>query len=188
LEPKALAAIPIAQYAEVTGAWTTDDERVLEVRGRGAGGRQSTARQGTGGCMQPGAGAVPGAAAEAAPPLLAAPRAPPDPHPPARPQALDPLHVWAPGFLETRLKWRKSQPITLLELRAYRLDPPLTLPRRDDLFGCFSWVGLPADVAASDVAAALASRVPALGADAFAERQALLRERLRGLDVQPLEL
>jgi hypothetical protein len=32
LEPKQLESIPIAQYAEVTGAWTTEDERVLEVR------------------------------------------------------------------------------------------------------------------------------------------------------------
>lgn len=35
LEPKAVDVIPIAQYVEVTGAWTTADERVLEVRGKG---------------------------------------------------------------------------------------------------------------------------------------------------------
>lgn len=47
--------------------------------------------------------------------------------------------MWAPGFAETRLKWRKSQPITVLELRVWRLAAPLQLPLRDELFGCFSW-------------------------------------------------
>ena len=41
---------------------------------------------------------------------------------------------------ENRLKWRSNQPITVLELRAYRLPAPLLLPPRDDFFGCFSWV------------------------------------------------
>jgi hypothetical protein len=94
--------------------------------------------------------------------------------------------VWAGGFLETRLKWRKSQPITLLELRAYRLEPPLALPRSDELFGCFSWVGLPG-LPADATAGALAGKVPALGDAAFAGKQALLRERLGRLDVAPLE-
>ena len=35
-------------------------------------------------------------------------------------EALRELHVWAPAFLETRLKWRPRDPITVLELRAYR--------------------------------------------------------------------
>lgn len=103
-------------------------------------------------------------------------------------QVLDPLHVWGSGFLESRLKWRQQQPITLLELRAYRLEPPLPLPRSDDLFGCFSFVPLPA-LAGGDVAAALGRKVPALGDGEFAARQALLRERLAQLaDAAPLEI
>jgi hypothetical protein len=108
------------------------------------------------------------------------------PAPPARAQALDPLHVWAGGFLEARLKWRRSQPITLLELRAYELRPPVMLPSSEDVFGCFSWVGLPG-VPEAEVEGALAARVPALGDAAFAEKQRLLRERLKGLAAEPLE-
>jgi hypothetical protein len=32
MEPKQMAAVPLAQYCEVTGCWTTEDERVLQVR------------------------------------------------------------------------------------------------------------------------------------------------------------
>jgi hypothetical protein len=32
LEPRQLPAVPLAQYAEVTGAWKTKDERVLQAR------------------------------------------------------------------------------------------------------------------------------------------------------------
>ena len=35
-------------------------------------------------------------------------------------QVLDGLHIWGPDFLAARLKWRERQPITILELRAYR--------------------------------------------------------------------
>jgi len=132
MDPKLMGQIPLAQWAEVTGAWLTEDARVLE--------------------------------------------------------ALDPLHVWAGGFLEARLKWRKAQPITLLELRTYRLSPPLQLPRSDELFGCFSWVGLPG-LDAGSVEAALQGKVPAIDDEAWEGKQRLLRERLGQLaDVQPLEL
>jgi hypothetical protein len=89
--------------------------------------------------------------------------------------------------LETRLKWRRTQPITLLELRAYTLQPPLPLPRSEELFGCFSWVGLPG-LGGADVAAAAARKVPALADDAFVEKQQLLRDLLAGLDASVLEL
>jgi hypothetical protein len=42
------------------------------------------------------------------------------------------------------LRWRQRQPITVLELRCRRLQAPLTLPNSPDLWGCFSWVSLPA--------------------------------------------
>ncbi|KAF6263868.1 hypothetical protein COO60DRAFT_306766 [Scenedesmus sp. NREL 46B-D3] len=116
-------------------------------------------------------------------------------------QQLDPLHVHAEGFLETRLKWRSKEPLTLLELRTWVLQQPLQLPAREQYFGCFSFVELLAEdvglagsaaagshatcVAAADVAWQAA---PALSDTAFAERQALLRQRLQELEVQDLVL
>jgi hypothetical protein len=42
-------------------------------------------------------------------------------------------------FGDIRLKWRAKQPLTVLELRVWRLEQPFVLPVTEDLFGCFSW-------------------------------------------------
>jgi hypothetical protein len=103
--------------------------------------------------------------------------------------ALDALHVYAEGFLDARLKWRSKDPLTLLELRAYRLAEPLLLPvgqEPERYFGCFSWLELPAKVVAAGPPCWTLQ--PALSDAEFAERQAVLREALRQLDAQVLEL
>jgi hypothetical protein len=105
---------------------------------------------------------------------------------PAVLQLLDELHAWAPGFLENRLRWRPRQPITVLEVRAYRLAPPLALEPRDDFWGCFSWVPL-GDAAQLGLGEVAGGGPPALDAAAFAERQALCRRQLGQLaDLQDL--
>lgn len=109
-------------------------------------------------------------------------------------QLLDELHCWAPPFLESRLKWRSKQPITVLELRARRLAAPLLTPPREEFFGCFSWVqGLEAPAPGQQqqqlTAAALAAAPgePALGDAAWAQRQRLCRQQLGRLaDLQEL--
>lgn len=107
-------------------------------------------------------------------------------------QALDELHVWAPGFAETRLKWRKSQPITVMELRVWRLAAPLQLPLRDELFGCFSWVEVGGAAAALQGTPGgdldLAGAVPVLGDEAFATRQQQLRSALKQVEAAPIDV
>ncbi len=107
-----------------------------------------------------------------------------------------------PLLQEQRLRWRKTQPITVLELRAVRLPQPLELASREDFWGCFSWLDLAAAPegssadqqrqfaeAAAATAAAAAAATPALGDAAFAERQALCRRQLAQLaDLQELPL
>ena len=88
---------------------------------------------------------------------------------------------------QARLKWRAAQPLTLLELRARRLRPPLALPARDDFWGCFSWVDVGAS-AAADAAERWRHGTPAVPGEEFAEKQAALRRALRGLEAEPLEL
>lgn len=47
--------------------------------------------------------------------------------------------MWTDAFLESRLRWRAKQPITVLELRVAQLLEPLVIPSQDRYWGCFSW-------------------------------------------------
>ncbi|MEW5300660.1 MAG: hypothetical protein WDW36_003574 [Sanguina aurantia] len=98
-------------------------------------------------------------------------------------QILDPLHVHSEAFRETRLKWRGAQPITILELRALRLEPQLVLHLREEHFGCFSWVDLASDLS---LPLALESATSALDDAAFSQRQHILRELLLQVEVTEL--
>ncbi|CAL8461748.1 g1279 [Coccomyxa elongata] len=55
-------------------------------------------------------------------------------------EMLSAYHILGPDFLEKRMRWRKQQPITILELRCERLAKPLIQPQSDHFYGCFSWV------------------------------------------------
>jgi len=81
LEPKQLPELPLQCFAEVSGAWTTQDPAILS--------------------------------------------------------ALDALHTYAEGFLQTRLKWRAKEPLTLLELRCFQLQQPLIIPTRTRVLWVF---------------------------------------------------
>lgn len=88
---------------------------------------------------------------------------------------------------QARLKRRAAQPLTLLELRARRLRPPLALPARDDFWGCFSWVDVGAR-AAAEAAERWRHGTPAVPDEDFAAKQAALRRALRGMEAEPLGL
>jgi len=72
----------------------------------------------------------------------------------SEPEHLDALAsklIWTDEYAESRLKWKKRDPLWVLVMRAHRLVEPLTVPMRDEYRGCSSWVdveGLPADPAA----------------------------------------
>jgi len=120
---------------------------------------------------------------------------------PAVLQQLEPLHVWSDAFLDVRLKWRKQQPITLLEVRCYNLPQQLDLPSAEDLWGCFSWLEMPAtrlQVAGRSagggsggsseaVQQVLRGAVPALSNAEFAA-ELLRSRRVKQLHAEPLEL
>ncbi|GFR47471.1 hypothetical protein Agub_g9200 [Astrephomene gubernaculifera] len=128
LEPKSESVLQLPYVAQVTGAWTTHDPRVLPL--------------------------------------------------------LDEFHVWTEQFIETRLKWRAKQPITVMELRCWRLRRGLQLPVAESLFGCFSWVDLSAHVG-EDL---LEGAEPVIDDAAFAVRQQRMRAALGGVEAEPLVL
>ena len=57
-------------------------------------------------------------------------------------EALDPHHVWAHEYAESRLKWRPKKPLTVLVLRTYLLQEPVELEYRESYGGCKSWIEL----------------------------------------------
>jgi hypothetical protein len=64
--------------------------------------------------------------------------------------SLDSKLIWTLDYAESRLKWKRRDPLWVLALRAYRLAEPLEVPWREEYGGCTSWVdldGLPADPA-----------------------------------------
>jgi len=77
-------------------------------------------------------------------------------------EALAGKTIWSSDYAQSRLKWKKRDPLWVLTLRVYRLREPVTIGWRDEYGGCTSWVplgdlpadprDLPAEPALSDVA------------------------------------
>ena len=70
--------------------------------------------------------------------------------------------IWSHEYAESRLKWKKRDPLWVLALRVHRLHDSVIAPWREEYGGCTSWVELadlpddparlPSDPALSDVA------------------------------------
>ncbi|MGQ0805379.1 MAG: DUF1802 family protein [Actinomycetota bacterium] len=61
---------------------------------------------------------------------------------------LDSKLIWSHDYAESRLKWKRRDPLWVLALRAYRLADPVEVPWQEQYGGCTSWVdleGLPDD-------------------------------------------
>jgi hypothetical protein len=62
--------------------------------------------------------------------------------------ALDSKLIWTLDYAESRLNWKKRDPLWVLMLRVHRLREPVSVPWNEDYGGCTSWVdlaGLPDD-------------------------------------------
>jgi hypothetical protein len=92
--------------------------------------------------------------------------------------ALDPLHIYGPDFLKARLRWKPTQPLTVLELRAYTLVKPLVVTAREEFWGCFSWIDFEDGGDSFKEMMNQGYMAPALDDDSFAEKQRVCREGL----------
>jgi hypothetical protein len=80
--------------------------------------------------------------------------------------AIESKLIWTADYAESRLGWKRRDPLWVLALRVHRLVEPVTVPWTEAYGGCTSWVelaGLPDDPAS------LPSE-PALSDVAFAAR------------------
>jgi hypothetical protein len=56
--------------------------------------------------------------------------------------ALDSKLIWTFDYAESRLQWKKRQPLWVLAMRVHRLVEQLEVPWREEYGGCTSWVDL----------------------------------------------
>lgn len=59
---------------------------------------------------------------------------------------LAPHHIWTTDYAQSRLRWKPMLPLSVMLLRAYRLESPVTVPWIPEYSGCTSWVEILTDV------------------------------------------
>ena len=59
---------------------------------------------------------------------------------------LAPHYIWTTDYAQSRLRWKPMLPLSVMLLRAYRLETPVTVPWIPEYSGCTSWVEILADV------------------------------------------
>ena len=57
-----------------------------------------------------------------------------------------PFHIWNEQFISDRLRWKARQPLYILLLRTYKLNPIQTIPYNAAYGGCKSWINLAAPI------------------------------------------
>jgi hypothetical protein len=99
-------------------------------------------------------------------------------HTVTEPELLDELTgkvIWTADYAESRLKWKRRDPLWVLVVRAHRLADPITVPWTEGYGGCTSWVdleGVPDDPSA-------VRSEPALSDEAFTARLKGVRAALK---------
>ena len=53
---------------------------------------------------------------------------------------LEPHYIWATAYAQSRLRWKPMLPLSVMLLRVYRLEAPVTVPWLPEYGGCTSWV------------------------------------------------
>ena len=53
---------------------------------------------------------------------------------------LSPHYIWTNAYAQSRLHWKPMLPLSVLLLRVYRMEEPVTVPFLPEYRGCTSWV------------------------------------------------
>ena len=59
---------------------------------------------------------------------------------------LQPHYIWTTDYAQSRLRWKPMLPLSVMLLRAYRLEAPVIVPWLPEYSGCTSWVEVLTDV------------------------------------------
>ena len=55
-------------------------------------------------------------------------------------QELSNYHIWTNEYTESRLRWKPMVPLSIMLLRVFKLEAPITIPWVKEYAGCTSWV------------------------------------------------
>ena len=55
---------------------------------------------------------------------------------------LSPFHIWTNEYAQSRLRWKPMLPLSILLLRVYSLESPVSVPYLPEYSGCTSWVDI----------------------------------------------
>ena len=53
---------------------------------------------------------------------------------------LEPHYIWTTAYAQSKLHWKPMLPLSVMLLRVYRLETPVTVPWLPEYGGCTSWV------------------------------------------------
>ena len=59
---------------------------------------------------------------------------------------LEPHYIWTTAYAQSRLHWKPMLPLSVMLLRVYKLEKPVTVPYLPEYGGCTSWVDVLSDV------------------------------------------
>ncbi|MCH7736250.1 MAG: DUF1802 family protein [Chloroflexi bacterium] len=59
---------------------------------------------------------------------------------------LAPHYIWTAAYAQSRLHWKPMLPLSVLLLRVYEMEKPVTVPYLPEYGGCTSWVEVISDV------------------------------------------
>ena len=59
-----------------------------------------------------------------------------------RVDGLSPNHIWTDAYAQSRLRWKPMLPLSVMLLRVYRMEPPVSVPFIPEYRGCTSWVDI----------------------------------------------
>ena len=60
--------------------------------------------------------------------------------------SLSPHYIWTNSYAQSRLHWKPMVPLSVMLLRVYQLEQPVTVPFLPEYRGCTSWVDIIAKV------------------------------------------
>lgn len=83
-------------------------------------------------------------------------------------KSLEPYHIWTESYVNARMDYNPSKPMSILLLRIFKLDEPITVQTRPEWAGCKSWIPLERD----------ASGIPVLDDVKFADLSLKVNEVL----------